>query len=219
MPESKDGADPQRPRVTGWFDEPDEASKPLLTALGRVVWAAAALEHSLLVELLRLFLERQVELPTDAVARLEGLPAGPLLKELRRMELPDDLDERIGDAITRRNSIFHHPMENALLVRAIGHGENLEAAVSAVERLALDCGELAVELFTVASQRIEALTGMTRDEMMQAIFALAPAAAGDERDRRRLEALQALGPIDFSLDGEQPDGSREAPGGSRKHDD
>lgn len=203
MPESKDSADPQRPRVTGWFEEPDDGSKPLLTAIGQAVWAAAALEHSLLLELLRLFVERQGELPSDAIARLERLPAGPLLKELRRMELPDDLDERIGDAIARRNNLFHHPMENAVLLRAIARGENVEAAVSAVEQLALDCGELAVELFTVASQRIEALTGMTSEEMMKALLALDPAGAGDERDQRRLEALQALGPIDLSLAGEQ----------------
>jgi len=162
MPETTDAADPKRPRVTGWLEEPDASSKPLLSAIGQAVWAAAGLEQSLLLELLRLFVERQGELPADAITRFERLPAGPLLKELRRMELPGDLDERIGDAIARRNNLFHHPMEDAKLVRAIAHGENVEDAVAAVERLALDCGELAVELFTVASKRLEALTGKRR---------------------------------------------------------
>ncbi len=212
MPETSDGADPKRPRVTGWFEEPDKASKPLLAAIGRAVWGAAALEQSLLLELLRLHVERKGELPAEAIARFERLPAGPLLKELRRLDLPGDLDERIGDAIHRRNNLIHHAIEDAQLTRAIVHGEKVEDAVDAVDRLALDCGELAVELFVVASERLEALTGMTVEQMMQMLLALDPAGASDERDRRRLEALQAIGPIDLSLSVEEPGGPLDARG-------
>jgi hypothetical protein len=203
MPEARDDAEePERPRVAGWFEEPDEASAPLLTAVGRVVWAAAALEHSLLLELLRLYLERQGELPARAIARFERLPAGPLLTELRRMDLPGDLAERIGSAVARRNALIHHPIEDARLVRAIAHGEGVEDALAAVERLALDCGELAVELFTVAAQRLEAHTGVSREQMMQLLLTLDPQAAGDERDRRRIEAIQAVGPFELDFPGQ-----------------
>jgi hypothetical protein len=42
--------------------------------------------------------------------------------------------------------------------------------------------------------------------MMQMLLALDPAGAPDERDRRRLEALQAIGPIDVSLSVEESGG-------------
>jgi hypothetical protein len=75
-----------------------------------------------------------------------------------------------------------------------------------VERLALDCGELAVELFTVAAQRLEAHTGLSREQMMQLLLTLDPQAAGDERERRRIEAVQAVqavGPFEIDLLGRQ----------------
>jgi hypothetical protein len=53
----------RRPRVTGWFVEPDERAVPLLLAIGNVVWAAAGLEKSLLLELTRLRGEREGSRP------------------------------------------------------------------------------------------------------------------------------------------------------------
>lgn len=114
MPQITDCAYPVRPRIGGHFEAPDKAAKPLLTAIGQAIWAVTALEHSLLLGLVRLFLERQVELRRTRSPRFEGLPAGPLLKELRRMQLPFELDERISDAIVRRNDLLHHPIEGDL---------------------------------------------------------------------------------------------------------
>jgi hypothetical protein len=117
------------------------------------------------------------------------------------------LAERIGSAVARRNALIHHPIEDAHLARAIAHGEGVEDALEAVERLALDCGELAVELFTVAAQRLEAHTGVSREQMMQLLLTLDPQAAGDERDRRRIEAIQAVGPIELDFLGQSEERS------------
>jgi hypothetical protein len=79
---TEDDADP-RPRVTGWFLDPEEISVPLLVAIGRFVFTAAGLETALQLELLRL-LWAQLGAATDdpsvafaaATSGLGRLPAG-----------------------------------------------------------------------------------------------------------------------------------------------
>lgn len=71
-------------RVHGYFVEPDERAVPLLHAIGRVVWAAAALEKVLLLEIARLQYERDGVFPREVeLAKLELARAGRLLKQLR----------------------------------------------------------------------------------------------------------------------------------------
>jgi hypothetical protein len=189
-----------RLRVTGWFVEPDEKSAPLLLAMGQVVWGAAALEKSLLLELARLRAERDGQFPAEQeLSRLEHLPAGPLLKELRKLDLPGGLDERIGDAIDRRNQLFHHPVEDPEMVAAIVRGEDIDAVVKRVEQLAIDCGELAVELQAVAVAKLEAVLGKSQAELVQIVQSVDPATVEDPHDRRQLEAIIALGDADLSL--------------------
>jgi len=48
----------------------------------------------------------------DDLAKLATAPAGPLHKALRGLGLPEELDQRIADAIHRRNQIVHHMTED-----------------------------------------------------------------------------------------------------------
>jgi hypothetical protein len=189
-----------RPRVTGWFEEPDEAAAPLLRAMGRLVWGAAALEKALMLELARLRAEREARLPAEQeLSRLEHLPARPLLNELRKLDLPGDLDQRISDAIDRRNQLVHHPTEDPEMVRAIVHGEGVDAVLKRVEQLAIDCGELAVELQIVAAARLEAMLGMSQAQMLEVLRSVDLAAIEDPAMRRQLEAVRALGAVELPL--------------------
>lgn len=191
---------PSRPRVTGYFTEPDEKAAPLLHAVGRAVWAIGALEKTLLLEYARLQAESaglgpEVE---RELSRLERLSAGALRKELQKFDLPGDLDERIGSAIQRRNRLIHHHFEDPELVRAITTGEGIAAVVERVNRLALDCGELAVELSLVAAPRLEAVLGMSRSEMVKLLQSVDPSTVEDVHERQQLEAILATGELDLT---------------------
>jgi hypothetical protein len=189
-----------RPRVTGWFVEPDEKAVPLLHAMGLVIWAAQALEKSLLLELARLRAERDGQFPPEPeLSKLEYLTAGPLLDQLRKLDLPGDLAERISDAIDRRNQLMHRAFEDPEMVAAIARGKGLDTVVSRVERLAIDCGELAVELQLVAGARVEAMLEMPQAEMAQVLASIDLAQISDPRWRAQLEAVRALGDADLSL--------------------
>lgn len=187
-----------RPRVTGYFIEPDEEATPLLVAMGRAVWAAAGLEKGLLLEIARLRAEREGLSPEfgDMLSRLENLPAGALHKALRALDLPKDLDVRIADAIDRRNQIVHHPVENPEMMRAVATGEGIDAVVERINELALDCGELAVELQIVASDRLGAMLGSPA-EMFEMLRACDLDAIKDSRMRKQIEAIRAAGDFDL----------------------
>jgi hypothetical protein len=188
-----------RPRVTGYFLEPDEESRPLLVAIGRAVMGAAALEKVLLLEIARVRAESEGLTPElgDELSRLEGLSAGVLHKTLRALELPDDLDARIADAIKRRNQLVHHPMEDPDLVRAATAGEDVAPVVERIDRLALDCGELAVELQMVASPRLEAVLGKSPPEMLEMLREADLDAIEDPDLRRQVEAIRAAGDLEW----------------------
>lgn len=185
--------------MTGWFVEPDERAVALLLPMGHVVWAAGALEKSLLLELTRLRGERDGQLPAEEeISKLERLTAGPLLEHLRKLELPSDLTERIADAIDRRNGLFHRAFEDPDLVRAVAHGERLDAQVKRVEQLAIDCGELAVELQLVATKRLTAMLGIPLEQMVELARSVDVDSIEDARSRRQLEAVRALGDVDIA---------------------
>jgi hypothetical protein len=192
--------DPSRPRVTGYFTEPDEEAAPLLQAIGRSVWAIGALEKTLLLEFARLQAESAGLGPQVGreMSRLERLPAGVLRKELQKFDLPGDLDERIGSAIQRRNGLIHHHFEDPELVRAIATGERIAAVVERVNRLALDCGELAVELYLVATPRLEAVLGMSKSEMVKLLQSVDPSTVENEHARQQLEAILAFDELDLT---------------------
>src|ERR1700685_4455546 len=144
------------PEITGYMDEPDARSEPLLRAMGQLVWAAAALEKVLLLVIALLRVERDGAFPSaKELARLERAPAGVLFGELQKLDLPADLDQRIADAIDRRNRVIHRPIEDPEIVRAIVGGESIDPVTERVQQVALDCGKIAVEPQAVAGPRLE----------------------------------------------------------------
>jgi hypothetical protein len=195
-----------RPRATGWFESADETFAPLMVALGRLVWGAAVLEKALHLELARVHYERAHASSdpaayglSDILVATEQLTGGQARSQLEALGLPADLDARIRGAVAHRNAILHRPLEDPELARDVGTGEGLEAVIERVERLALDCGELGVELERYAGDRLVTLLGISREQMAEALTTLDPATIQDERMRAQLEALKASG-IDFSPD-------------------
>jgi hypothetical protein len=197
-------SDEPRPRTTGYFVEPDERSTPLLIALGHLVWGAAGLEKTLQLELARLHFERAVSAENPEsyglekeLAGLERLTGGQVRIKLSAFGLPADLDARISDAIDRRNALVHRPMEDVELVRAITSGEGMDVVVERVQRLALDCGELAVELELFARGKLEAMLGKSGAEVLEIVQSLDPSQIEDPRSRVQVEAVQAAGDLEL----------------------
>jgi hypothetical protein len=177
--------DEQRPRVTGWLEQPDAEAARLLPALGHVVFAVASLEKALQLEVSRLLMARaatdaarlQTSLDKDLTA-LDSMTAGRLLTRLRELSVPDELDQRIGAVIDRRNDLIHHTFEDAVLVAALEGGRALDAAV----------GELAAELHLFAMPQLEAMLGMSLEAMADLTRTIDPAALPDDRSRTQLDA-------------------------------
>ena len=189
----------ERPRVVGSWVEPDDCARPLLQVIGKVVVAVGGLEKAMQLELARLICEefqRRGEAGSAALGPklevLTKLPGGELLRRLRTFRLPADLAERIDDAIQRRNQLVHHLYEDPELAKAVIDGADLSGVLERLERLAVDSGELAVELQLFAMPRLEALFGATRAQMVEMVKELDPATLDNARDREQLEALQAL---------------------------
>jgi hypothetical protein len=194
-----DPAGDPRPRATGSFVEPDETAGPLLMAIGRAVFAAAGLEKTLQLEIARLLSVRHAAedatpSPTlgQELSRLENLTAGQLLRELRDLNLPADLDKRISDAIERRNQLVHRTFEDPELAKAASSDEHMDAVVKRVEQLALDCAELAVELQLVAIPALEAILGKSRAQLIEIVRSIDPGTITDSRERKQLEAIQTF---------------------------
>jgi hypothetical protein len=170
---------------------------PLLLALGRAVFAAAGLEGTLLVEVLRLRAERDGldALPLDEITRLQRrATAGQLLTKLRGLGIPPELARRIRAAVKRRNDLVHHRFEDPELAKALmGDEASMAAVISRVERLALDCGELAVELQTAAQPKLEALSGTSQRDLVKLLGSIDLATVEDPHFRAQLEAIRALG--------------------------
>jgi hypothetical protein len=193
-----------RPRVTAYLDKSDEELAPFLMAIGRVILAVGGLEQMLLLEIARLLVERNStegaapwtrEL-AEELSRLEGLTAGQRLRELRNLELSPDLDQRIGDVIEQRNHIVHHLVEDPQVVKAMS-GDGQDEMVKRFEQLALDGVGLAAELHIVAAAKLEELIGHSQSELTGMLKTIDPETIEDPRERKQLEALQALGEVEL----------------------
>lgn len=186
----------------GWF-EPDEATVPFFTSVGRAVAGAAALEKALQFELARL-LHAEHQRSDDAesaslqkeLSKLDRKTAGQLLDELQKLGLPGDLSQRIRTAVDRRNDLVHRFYEDPELARATAGGADLKRVIERVDRLALDCAELAVELEMFAWPRVQELTGMSLAEMVELVISIDPSNITDPRERKQLEAVQAFAKIE-----------------------
>ena len=150
-------------------------------AVGHVVIAVASLEKALQLEVSRLLMARaatdaarfETSLANDLTA-LDNMTAGRLLSRLRDLGVPDELDQRIGAVIDRRNDLIHHTFEDATLVAALEGGRAIDEAVSMLEQLVIDAGELAVELHLFAMPKLEAMTGMSLEAMAEVIRTIDP---------------------------------------------
>jgi len=191
-------ADP-RPPVTGMFVEPDEEGARLFLAIGRAVVGAGALEAALRVEAARLLYTRAVtDNPAGAstlgqeLRQLDKLPAGGLRTVLQSLGVPEDLDQRIKDAIDRRNDLVHRAFEDPELARAINDAGNIDTVIERIDQLALDCGELAVELQVFSVPKLFELTGRSPAEVLDLVTGVDPTTVTDPRERKQLEAVRAL---------------------------
>jgi hypothetical protein len=132
----------------------------------------------------------------EELSRLEGLTAGQRLRKLRKLELSPDLDQRIGDAIERRNHIVHHLVEDPQVVKAMS-GDGQDEVVKRFEQLALDSVGLVAELHIVAAAKLEGLIGHSQSELTGMLKTIDPATIQDPREREKLEAIQALGEVEL----------------------
>lgn len=192
-------ADAPRPRVSGTLVEPDEGGSRLFFAIGRAVVGAGALEAALRVEAARLLCTPHATgSPTSGstlaqeLRRLDKLPAGGLLNVLQSLGIPEDLDRRIKDTVDRRNELVHHTFEDPELARAITDAGNIDTVIERIDRLTLDCGELAIELQMFSVPKLVELTGRSPTEVVDLVTDVDPTTVTDPRDRKQLEAVQAV---------------------------
>lgn len=161
---------------------------------------AAVLEKALQMELIRVHYERAhaSDDPEEyglgkVLKETERLTSGQAQSQLDVLGIPEDLNARIRSAVARRNALLHRPFEDADLARAIGTGEGLDEVVERIDRLALDCGELGVELERFAGDRLTDMLGMSRAEIAQLVAGLDVSTVKDPQIRAQLEAVKASG--------------------------
>jgi hypothetical protein len=123
----------------------------------------------------------------------EQLTSGQARSQLEGLGLPENLNARIRSAVARRNALLHRPLEDAELARAIGTGEGLDEVVERIERLAIDCGELGVELERFAGDGLTDMLGISREEIAQFVAGLDVSTVKDPQMRAQLEAIKASG--------------------------
>ena len=69
----------------------------------------------------------------------------------------------------------------------------MDEVVRRIERLALDCGELGIELERFGGDRLVETLGMTREQIAALVLGVDPSTIDDPRMRAQLEALKASG--------------------------
>lgn len=194
-----DGAIDGRPRIHGELVEPDEIAIPLLVAIGRFVFAAGGLEQALQLEAIRLFYTQIAAGAAEPNAVLQAeldvlrrLTAGGLLTRLREFGLATELHDRVADAIRRRNDLVHRTFDDPKLMAAAIDGALLDDVVERVDRLAIDCGELTVELVAYAITQMEELFGMSREQLLSLVLAVEPGTIEDPREANLVALLRSL---------------------------
>lgn len=176
------------------LDPIEERLQPLAQAIGRAVLGAAALERVLLVEIAqrRAASDGLTKRLEQELATLERKSAGKLLKALREIGIPQDLAERIGELIARRNWLVHHFMEDrdVFLAFVVGHG--FEPLVERVDRLAADCQALINEIAPPAFSGAEQVLGATLEQLLEQLQAADLDEIEDDDFRAQLELLHNL---------------------------
>ena len=186
----------ERPRVSAQFVS-DEPWERLQAAIGRAVISAAALESSLQLEVARQIWEdvgdpEGTQTRRTKILALGGMTAGQLLRELRALDLPEEVERRIADAIARRNRLVHRMFDGQDAHDASAE-RDYDHAVKSVDQLARDCASLAGELHLFAMRRIAAAHGLTREEFITRLISRDPSLVGSPDERAALERLQEIG--------------------------
>lgn len=176
------------------LDPMDEALAPLAQAIGRAVIGAAALEKILLVDIanrvaeadgIRQGLERDLR-------ELERRPAGKLLDKLRELGLDAALAARVLAAITRRNRLIHHYMEEPKVMVAFTTGAGLDELVADVDSLAIECQQIINLLAPGAFSGLLNALGVDITALVDTVANVDPAQVNDPKLRQQFEALQEL---------------------------
>jgi hypothetical protein len=177
------------------LDPIDERAAPLVTAVGRLVLGAAALEKVLLVDIvMRDFHHagRWRDELAQELSDLEGRPAGKLLDRVRSLGIPVELADRVGEVIRRRNWVVHHLMEDIKVVVALQTGEGMDEVVADIERIAIDCQQVVDELALVAFPTLEAAIGMTLPQLADRLGSIDLASIDDLQTRQQVEFARVL---------------------------
>jgi hypothetical protein len=177
------------------LDPVPERAVPLLLAIGRLVLAAAALEKVLLVDIVTREFRRPGAWREEFVQELsdlQGRPAGKLLERLRGLGIPPELAERIGNVIPKRNRVVHHLMEDRAVNAALVSGEGIEQIAADIDRISIDCQQLANELTLVAFPELEQAIGMSLPELASALSSINPDTIEDPNVRTQLHAARVL---------------------------
>ncbi len=165
-----------------------------MPVLGQLLFAAAALEKALLVDLIQRRLIRdgaEEVFGARLVSRLETKTAGALLVELRRLDYDEALAAELADVIGRRNHFVHHLFDDADLFGAMTEDGGPGRLAARVEALIGD-------IFSVVSKLEPGVTGgMAKifgspPQMLASVRELDPTTIEDAEVRRQLEAMQAL---------------------------
>lgn len=164
-------------------------------SIGRAVLGAAALEKILLVDIAQRSVHRngmRDELDRE-LTLLERRPAGDLLAKLRQLGIPEDLGERIGEVLRRRNQLVHHFLANPDVIAALNTGDGFEPFVDQVDQLAADCQGLIDEIGPLAFSGAQQALGATLPELAEAVLSIDPDSVEDEKLRAQLETAKTWG--------------------------
>jgi hypothetical protein len=166
--------------------------EPLLISIGRAVLAAAALEKVLLVDIARRRADRDglVDQLSEDVSKLERQPAGSLLTALKELGLTDELAQRTGELILRRNNLVHRFLEDPVIVSALESG-NIDPVIEQVDRVAVDCQTVVNEIAPDAFGGVAQIFGMPVERVVDLVRAVDPASITDERLREQLVLIQS----------------------------
>jgi hypothetical protein len=172
----------------------DERFAPLVLAIGRAVLGAAALEKVLLVDVVRRrgASEGLSKRLGEDLARLERLPAGPLVGALVELGIPESMSDRIDEVLQRRNWLVHRFVLDPDVLRVFMTGTGVDDLVSRVEQLALDCEQLGNELAPAAFAETEALLGATMPELLAWAKSVDLDQLEDPLLRAQLELIQSM---------------------------
>jgi hypothetical protein len=153
------------------FDSAPAHMTGLFVSVGQAVIAAALLERTLVFDALGRLLERHGlgDRLRAELARLEKQPAGPTLQRLRDVGMPEDLAERVDDAIDERNWMVHRLLADPEAIAAFASGDGIDELVERIHTITVTSSQLAAELAETAFAPWEQLLGISKDDLIRTL--------------------------------------------------